>query len=486
MKKILKKIISTAMAITMIFIVSQQAGKEGLNLIIKSHAENLQGICGENVTWEYNFWTKILTVSGTGDMYNYKYDPSPIDRDWPKKVVIEPGVTSIGERAFANNLSVEEVVIPDTVKRIGKEAFYGCCLMEKTVKIPDSITVIEDFTFSSCAALKGVILPKNLISIGQAAFSGNSITNIDIPKSVKRIGPAAFRQSQFANVNIPANVEYIGADVFGDCPNLKSITVDKKNKFYDSRNNCNAIINSSTNELVSGCVTTIIPDTVSVIGRCAICCQGITELVIPEGVTKLCERAIYDDDLRSITIPSTVAEIERGALVCQLLKEVFFTGTREQWNNVKKTDANFENKRVYCRGEKIMYTVTYYGETLNSDTVEKGSSLVLPKPKGKWGPFLGWTDIQDSKVIKYKAGDEITVNNDITLYSIWGPAYGDVNNDQRINSQDALLILQYTVELVKPDEIALVSADVNKDSLINSIDALRILQYSVDIIRVFE
>ena len=115
------------------------------------------GTCGENLTWTYVEATQTLTISGTGEMSNYKidYNTSAINSPWWKymfsitKVIIESGVTSIGDYAFSICEELTSITIPNSVTSIGGRAFYGCSGLT-SIEIPNSVTSIGDDAFKNC------------------------------------------------------------------------------------------------------------------------------------------------------------------------------------------------------------------------------------------------------------------------------------------------------------------------------------------------
>ena len=182
-------------------------------------------------------------------MKNWKnyYDPSPWEKnDQITHVVIESGVTSIGNSAFWGCFYLTDISMPDTVTRIGREAIYACLNLTsldisrvKTfdagalcnsglteVAIPSGITELPGNLLSSCKKLTKVTLPEGITKIGVTVFgSCESLTSIKIPSTVTSIGSYAFDQSAIQTTNIPNGVTEIGEMAFGQCPNLTELVI---------------------------------------------------------------------------------------------------------------------------------------------------------------------------------------------------------------------------------------------------------------------
>lgn len=263
---------------------------------------------------------------------------------------IPNSVTSIGEEAFyiCRNLSYFE--IPNSVTSIGRWAFGYCGLT--SIVIPSSVTSIGISPFMECSELQSIVvqagnpeydsrnncnaivgttsnnlvsgckktvIPDSVKSIGQEAFYGSSgLESIQIPESVTSIGGSAFYGTGLSEIIIPTSVAFIGKNPFQDCDALNSISVQAGNSAYDSRNGCNAIINSKTNELISGCRQTIIPNSVTKIGDYAFhFCEALTSISIPSSVTSIGSYAFrYCTGLTTIEIPESVTTIGYYAFDC--------------------------------------------------------------------------------------------------------------------------------------------------------------------------
>ena len=264
-------------------------------------------------------------------------------------VTISNSVTSIGSGAFFGCSGLTSVTIPNGVTSIGNSVFSGCSGLT-SVTIPNSVTSINDYAFSGCNRLVSVnisdlaawcniefgydgcnpleyahhlyingneithlVIPNSVTSIRSRAFSGCSgLTSVTIPKSVTSINNNAFSGcSGLTSVTIPNSVTSIGSSAFSGCSGLTSIKVESGNQEYDSRNNCNAIIETSSNTLITGCKTTAIPNSVTSIGSSAFYnCSSLTSITIPNSVTSIDSYAFSGcSGLTSVTIPNSVTSI---------------------------------------------------------------------------------------------------------------------------------------------------------------------------------
>ena len=273
---------------------------------------------------------------------------------------IPDSVTTIGDSAFSGCSSLTSITIPNGVTSIGHYAFKGCTSLT-FINIPDSVTTIGEEAFYRCDSLTQMLVQeveidnlrfrllmhnqcamvirsssKNIESINNIPakidFNGveycvttiegyafeycKSHTSINIPDSVTTIGENAFSGcSSLTSITIPDSVTTIGENAFYDCSSLTSIIVGKNNKVYDSRDNCNAIIETATSTLIKGCQNTIIPNGVTNIGEKAFRdCKSLTSITIPNSVTTIGEDAFQGcSSLTSINIPDGVTSIGNEA-----------------------------------------------------------------------------------------------------------------------------------------------------------------------------
>lgn len=313
MRKMNKGIMAVVMTVAMVITSMSATGKI-------SRAADMSGTCGDDLTWVLDE-EGTLTVSGTGEMTSTPWEIYDV-----KEVVINEGVTTITAYAFAFQEELERVYIADGLIEIHENAFKDC---EKLVEIviPDTVEEIEEYTFDNCSKLESIRLPlamkeissaifsdckslsnieiqNNITCICSSAFIGcESITNINIPESVIAIeGWAFWGCKSMKDITIPKGVTSIGDGVFTSCNGLENIIVDEENPVYDSRNACNAIIETDSNKLIAGCQETDIPDS----------------------VVEIAFLSFNDcDSLKSIMIPANTSYIEFGAFTdCSGLESI--------------------------------------------------------------------------------------------------------------------------------------------------------------------
>ena len=297
------------------------------------------------ITWTLSDGT--LTISGTGEMPNYSLvnqnQPWSSKKSTIKKVIIENGVTNIGKYTFYNCSNLTSITIPESVTSIGEFAFSYCKSLT-SVTIPNSVTIIGNSAFQGCG-LTSITIPNSVTSIEKYTFAYcPSLTSVTIPNSVTSIKDEAFYScSALTSVTIPKSVTNIniGSGIFSKCSSLNSITVEKGNTKYDSRDDCNAIIETKSNTLIASCNNTFIPNSVTTIGSFAFANSSRSSITIPATITEIRIRAFSGcSDLTSVTV-------EKGNTIYD---------SREKCNAIIETKSN--SLIVGCRNTVIPSSVT--------------------------------------------------------------------------------------------------------------------------------
>ena len=332
------------------------------------------------------------------------------------------------------------VVIADSVTSIGNDAFYGCTGLS-SITIPNSVTSIGVCAFSGCSSLQSIVVAEGnkmydsregcnaIIETATNTLILGCAKTI-IPEGVTEIGVSAFEDcASLKEIVIPESVTVIEECAFEGCTSLQSIVVAEGNKKYDSREGCNAIIETATNTLILGCAKTIIPESVTVIGTDAFFrCISLQSITIPKSVMEIGTDAFFRcTSLQSITIPKSVMEIGYYAFEgCTSLQSIVIPGS--------VTEIRF---RTFCgctslQSITIPESVTKIGSgafsgctslqsiTIHEGVTEIGSSafsgctslqnIVIPESVTEigWSAFEGCTSLQS-----------ITIPNSVTLIGTW-------------------------------------------------------------------
>ena len=289
----MKKVISLFLSLTMLLSIVSV-------IDFSTFADTLTtGNCGDNVTYSFDESTGVLTISGTGDMKQWPEYDSPWCADTRiKTLIIDEGVTSIGDRAFQDCRNLSNVKLPNSLTLIYNDAFSNCTSLASVI-IPDSVTSIGDDAFEGCISLKSIEISdnnKNYSSVDGVLFNkdksvlviypaGKTDSVYSIPNSVTSIGNSAFSEcTNLSNVTIPDSVTIIGVSAFYDCKNLINVTLPNSitSIDYSVFSDCTSITNIT------------IPDSVTSIGDSAFeGCTSLTSITIPNSVTSIGNDAFY-------------------------------------------------------------------------------------------------------------------------------------------------------------------------------------------------
>ncbi len=259
------------------------------------------GACGSQLTWTL-YEDGLLIITGTGAMDDLPETEKPWSSEQVpvRKVLIQDGVTSIGENAFSQCVSLTEVYLPNSLTKIGASAFVGCTKLQ-SIRLPARVSSIGDYAFSECESLSAFQLapdsPVFSVSEDGVLFTRDGKTLVCYPAGKT----ASSYQVPFATVEI-------GVGAFRGCANLSEI---------------------------------LIPDSVTKINDTAfLFCSGLTEVILPNHLQRLNYMAFAGcDGLVRLSVPLALTYVEPYVFLgCTSLTDIHYAGTAEQWNAVQKTE----------------------------------------------------------------------------------------------------------------------------------------------------
>lgn len=351
------------------------------------------------------------------------------------------GLTSIGDHAFEGANSLTSITIPETVKSIGTDAFKATNL--SSIVIPKnvyniysgafsetpitSITVSKDNKWydsrNNCNAIivtlsnklivgcQNTVIPGDILVIGDKAFLGCSkLTSITLPEGLTKIGDQAFKSTGLYNISIPKNVKSIGTEAFS-YTSLNSMEVDPNNQCYDSRYECNAIIYTSSNQLIAGCSNTTIPDDVTTIGSSAFeGIKGLEFIEIPKNVKGIRSNAFKESGLKSIKIWNVQIWYysDRAFYGCNELTSIQIYMPEPPYNIFDDyspfSDKIYKNVTLYVPfGAKVAYENARVWRNF-SNIVEKEDIVKFNDEKIKQICVDNWDISGDGEVSEYELG----------------------------------------------------------------------------------
>jgi len=346
---------------------NESSGSEVFSAILENDADNLaSGTCGalgneENVTWVLTE-DGMLRISGSGMMMDYQMSGSDVpwssNRSQIKNLVIEEGVTSIGNYAFLNCQALERASI-SYVSIIGIQAFQNCSTLQ-TVEVG------------------------NVTSMGQRAFANcRNLTNADL-SLVEDIGKNAFQNTGLSTVNLSGSVN-IGDNAFQGLTNLTSVILGNNLKTIGPA----AFSNTGITQIT-------VPGSVEIFGNNAFALCQLTTAVIEEGITEIpLQGFAFNATLECVSLPSTLTKVDTGAFRdCTVLSSVSYPGTAEQWEAIQieeynepltlakmKTDGKYSYVTNVTLNKEDVTLPVYHTEMLTAQS----------EPEDASNPVLTWS-----------------------------------------------------------------------------------------------
>lgn len=472
MKHLFKRVISMLLAATVICGVAVAGGADWLK--VTSHADGPQymGKCGENAYWYYSNGFVIINGNGQMDAYFEEETPAPWNdlKNEITTVEISEGITNVSSFSFFECKNLTRVSISRTVRTIDRSAFQNCSKLSE-VFLTYGLDKIDSWAFSGCTSLKNITLPSSLheigresfgycgfknvvlpeygLSLSRAAFSGcadlesvtlpkytsvisrelfcgcSKLKKIDLPNWITSIGRDAFDGcTSLQEINIPDSVETIGMTAFYGCTNLNKIKMSTRTKEIgeDAFVNTGYYNNKSNWEDGSLYIDDHLISTKN----------NSATFVIKDG-TRSVARNTFENckNLTNIIVPASVKSFSSFAIKdCNKLNKMIFTGRAAQLN--ESFASNKEKITFYC----------YSDSAVASFAKEKGIKCIIMD----------------------------------------GLMSGDASGDKKVNSTDALKVLQFTVGQITDINETYPAMDVNADGNVNSKDALDILRFTVGMI----
>ncbi len=374
-----------------------------------------------------------------------------------RSVNIPNSVTSIGHHVFEDCAELTSLTIPGSVTSIDEGAFKGCKKLT-SMTIPRSVTFISVGVFSYCSDLtsltvengnprydsrgncnaifetrsntliagcQNTVFPSSVNAIGTYAFAGcTGLTSATIPSTVASIGKGAYMScSRLQGVTIPSSVANIGPMAFAYCDSMADIVVEIGNPTYDSRNNCNAIIETASSTLIAGSQNTVIPTSVKAIGDYAFSSRkGLNSVTIPGSVISIGQNAFYDcTGLTSINIPGSVTSIGTQAFYdCICLASVTIPGSVTAIGEGAFVNCDLSNVYSYIT-DVTSVPVQYV--FLRSDGMYSDRTLhVLQgtveayRADGNWGPYFG--QIVDDLMPQDSTQGDVNLDGEVNIADV--------------------------------------------------------------------
>lgn len=365
-----------------------------------------------NITWKIDGTT--LTISGSGHMEDYErvkgdngyISTAPWTGENIEKIVVEEGVTSIGDYAFYWCETVTEVILPNGLKEIGNDSFDGCAYLTK-INIPQGVTEIGEYAFCECYSLPSIEIPTSVKTIGNLAFSYcASLTSIDIPEGVENLGESVFLYcNKLSKITLPDSLKTIGDNAFADCYRLEEIELPANLESVGQ----GLFTHAKFTEI--NCLKNVTVINEFMFNECV----GFVNIEIPKHITSIESRAFYGSwNLESVIIHENVKSISDNAFeLCDALTTIYGVkgsyaekfATENGYTFVElKEEADDKEYTVEITEEKTAISKEEFSEIVKENAekdivIKSNNDVVFTFPKGTMTEVKGME--------KYDFGTEI-------------------------------------------------------------------------------
>ena len=437
------------------------------------------------------------------------------ERDQITSLVLRDGITEIGDALFTDLTALETIDFPDTLTTIGTNSFRNCTSL-KSIELPSSLTTIGIGAFGDCTQLQSVQFSEGLKSIETGAFHDCSeLTEITLPGTLSELGDSAFYNcSSLASISIPAGVTELNELTFVGCTELEDITIEGELTYLGGN------VFSATKWLANQ------PDWVIVQDKFLQAYQGTeTDLVIPEGVTYICDRAFSGGEIKSVKLSDSVKTIGNSVFLSSTLETIDLNQVESIGNSAfydceSLTSLNIPNTVTsigssLASGCTALTNITLGGSitTIPSNSFYDCSALekviipdsvttieryafyrcdslekiwipesVVTMENGSVGNLGG--SISEILTIYGKAGstaETYATENGIAFVDISDTIImGDVNNDGNITIADAVLLQKWLLSVPNTTLPNWKAADLCKDERLNVFDLCLLKQMLIE------
>lgn len=417
--------------------------------------------CGDDLTWTLTEGG-TLTISGTGPMWDYTTsDPAPWYGETVKKLVVEEGVTAIGNYAFYDGWYLADVSLPDTLKTICEGGFFNCPVLTE-ITIPDSVTTIGKKAFSFCKALREIDIPDSVTSLGEEAFKYcESLTRVVLGDGLPYVSEGVFSECEsLVDITFGSGITKIYSEAFAECDSLREVTIPAR-------------------------ITLVVMGSSNYPAGAFSACRSLENIYVEDGNEDYCDLdgVVYSKDMTTlvccpagktgaVTVPATVEEIGRSAFYgCDKLTEIDLSNAVENIGTYALCDCDsltclefpasltyISTRAVYdCGALEEVWFLSMNCPTMSWDSFEYTTATAYyPQNVGDWEQYLPFS------VGGYRG--------EITWVGYIRQSY-DVDGNGLEDSRDLVCLMKHIVGAQTAD---VSRCDLNGDGDVDILDVIRL------------